>query len=67
MKIEDLTEEQREFIHGLKNYSSTIECDIRDALDNANSIAEFIKLAKEYMSNLKAECNTVTEEIEGWK
>lgn len=41
MKIEELPEDLREMVEGLKHGSNTIECDVKDALEIASDVDDF--------------------------
>ena len=41
MDYEDLPKEMKEAYDGLKHQSSTIECEIQDALEDAKNLEEF--------------------------
>lgn len=41
MEIEDLPEELREMVEGLRHGSNTIECDVKDALEIASDVDDF--------------------------
>lgn len=41
MEIEDLPEDLREMVEGLRHGSNTIECDVKDALEIASDVDDF--------------------------
>ena len=64
MKIEDLNEKQKEFIHNLKHASSTIENDIKQAFKEAKDIRGFSETALYMLCHLTEEARGVMDEIE---
>jgi len=52
MKFEELPDDLRETIASLKQGSFTIECDVKDALENAGNLEDFKVRASAALSNL---------------
>lgn len=61
MDYNNLPEELKDFIHGLKYGSHTIECDVRDALARAENLDEFKMLVLSHMNELISEAKVVIE------
>lgn len=59
MKIEELPEELREVVDSLKHGSATIECDVKDALDNADNLEDFKERVTTAMNNLISEAGYI--------
>ncbi len=55
MEIEELPEEMQEEIVALKHGSYTIECDVNDALEQAENISEFKETVRTRMKDLIGE------------
>ena len=64
MDFEDLPKEIQEFIDDLKHHSSTIECDVVDALDQGDTVEEVVNFAISKMEDLAGEANWVKEFFE---
>ncbi len=59
MKIEDLPKELREMVEALKHGSNTIECDVNDALDDAENPLDFMARVCNAMNDLIGEAQDV--------
>ncbi len=57
MKPEELPNDLRENIESLKHGSFTIECDVKDALENAENLQDFKERASGALSDLMEEIN----------
>ena len=55
MKYEDLTPKMQELLNGLRHTSLTIDCDISDALEDAEDVEEFVENVVNGMENLAQE------------
>lgn len=58
MDIDDLPEDMREDILGLKYGSATIEADVFQALDEAKNLKQFQESVKTAMNKLKGEIDS---------
>jgi len=67
MKEEELPANLQSALYQLKNSSSTIECDLEDALSNANSVEEFQERVSDAMNGLIGEAESVKKMILGDK
>lgn len=63
MKIEDLTEEQKEFIRLLKHASLSIHNEVIDAFTSSETPQEFSDNATTHLEDLSAEAVGTIEEI----
>lgn len=63
MKIEDLPEELREMVEALKHGSATIECDVNDALENAENPDDFKARASNAMNDLIGEVQEIKDTL----
>jgi hypothetical protein len=63
MKIEDLPEDLREIVEGLRHGSLTIQCDIDDALENAENLQDFKERASGAMDDLMNEAGAIKKSI----
>ncbi len=63
MNIEDLPQEMREMVEALKHGSSTIECDVNDALENAEDLDDFKARVSNVMNDLKGEAQVVIDTL----
>ena len=63
MKIEDLPEELREMVEALKHGSATIECDVKDALENAENLDDFKVRASNAMNDLIGEVQEIKDAL----
>lgn len=64
MEIEELSDELKQFVQGLKYAASTIENDIYDALEMAKDEEDFLHTALEFMRNLSFEVLDVMSSID---
>jgi len=53
----------KEIMYNLKYGSNTVEADLRDAFEEANSLKEFQKLGVSYLNRLKQQCEELIREI----
>lgn len=67
MDLEDLPEELQEMVEGLKHGSNTIECDVIDALENAETLIEFKENALNSINDLISEAEGIKEQLQGEK
>lgn len=63
MIIEELPEDLREMVEGLRHGSNTIECDVNDALENAGSLDEFKANASNAMNDLISEAKEIKDTL----
>ena len=63
MKYEDLNKKQREWFHSLRHGSSTVKCDMDDALEQATELADFKEQANAQMDALINEAISVKSDI----
>jgi len=63
MEIEDLPEDLREMVAALKHGSNTIECDVNDALENAENPDEFKANVSNAMHDLVGEIKDIMETL----
>lgn len=63
MEIEDLPEDLREMVEGLRHGSNTIECDVKDALENAESLDDFKANVSNAMHDLVGEIKEIMETL----
>ena len=61
MKIEDLPEEMREMVEGLKHGSATIENDVKDALEIASDLEDFRERVSCEIDSLISEAQEVRD------
>ncbi len=50
-------------MESLKHGSYTIECDVKDALQEAKTVFEFLSASIDKLESIKAECDSVIEEL----
>lgn len=67
MKEEELSEHLQNVLRQLRHSSGTIDYDITDSLDNANSVEDFRERVSEAMNNLIGEAECVKKMIVGDK
>ena len=67
MKYEDLPEDVKEFVDGLKNMSSTIEYDINDAIEDGNTLEEIADEVVSRMEALEGETHWSKQFFEGYR
>lgn len=63
MEIEDLPEDLREMVEGLRHGSNTIECDVKDALENAENLDDFKENVSNAMHDLVGEIKGIMETL----
>lgn len=59
MELEELPEHIREMVEALKHGSNTIECDVQDALDNAENLDDFMARVSNAMNDLIGEAEAI--------
>ena len=65
MELEELPEEMQEEIVALKHGSNTIECDVTDALEQAENISEFKETVRTRMKDLIGEAQGIITDFCG--
>jgi hypothetical protein len=63
MKTVELPDDLREMIESLKHGSFTIECDVKDALENAESLKDFKERASGALNNLIQEASDLMKAL----
>lgn len=65
MELEELPEERQEEIVALKHGSNTIECDVNDALEQAEDISDFKETVRIRMKDLIGEAQEIITDFCG--
>ncbi len=65
MELEELPEEMQEEIIALKHGSNTIECDVTDALEQAENISDFKETVRTRMKDLIGEAHGIITDFCG--
>ncbi len=63
MKLEELPEDLREMVEALKHGSNTIECDVNDALENAETLDDFKANVSSAMNDLQGEAQAIRDTL----
>ena len=63
MEIEELPEDLREMVEALKHGSNTIECDVNDALENAENMDDFKANVSNAMTDLIGEAQVIIDTL----
>jgi len=63
MRFDDLDEGMQEVLSSLRHGSNTIECDVKDAMEEATTQEEFVHNAIKSLEALKNECDGVISEL----